>query len=52
MLRLMKILNLDNGDIFNPIQLNNSLKEIKNDYLNNGKANVQIVDEIIKGSSN
>ena len=45
---LMKIFNLDNGDIFNPIQLNNSLKEIKNNYLNNGKANIQIVDEIIK----
>ena len=46
--QLMKIFNLDNGDIFNPIQLNNSLKEIKNNYLNNGKANIQIVDEIIK----
>ena len=45
---LMKIINLKSGDVFNPIQLNNSLKEIKNNYLNNGKANVKIVDEIFK----
>ena len=45
---LMKIIKLKNGDIFNPIQLNNSLKVIKNNYLNNGKANIKILDEIIK----
>ena len=36
------------NEIYNPIQLRNNIKLLKNEYLNNGKINISIIDEIEK----
>ena len=45
---LINDIGIKNHDIFNPIKLNKSLKNIKNKYLDRGKAMINIVDEVFK----
>ena len=45
---ILNVIGMKNKDIYNPIKLNETLKNIKNKYLEKGKALVKIVEEIYK----
>ena len=45
---IAKEIGLNKNNYFNPIKLNESLKRIKNKYLDKGKALIKIVDEVYK----
>lgn len=43
---ILALVELIPGEVFNPLQLRNNLSELKDIYLNQGKALINIVDEI------
>ncbi len=49
--KIINIINLTKGKQFNPIQLRNGLLSLKKYYQNNGKATINIVDEIEKNKN-
>ena len=47
-----KIIDLSNDDIYNPAKLRRHLKQLKYEYLQQGKLNISIVEEIVLDENN